>query len=1110
MAGTATRTSKPAAVARPARRSTRASASTITHVTVPKLGMVKAPPEPAIKLGNAKAVKDSRFTKVMEKLDKSSAKTKEHPASKQKAAEAQAASQPPANEKLAGAQAQQVDTMQDAETKKPDSDSFLTLLKKEIEKAMPKNLGETENFMKGDDKNQLKGAVSGNVNKQKDDATGSIKAASNETPDPSKIEGKEVQPLPAEGAPATPPAVGAADAMPAPKTNDEVSLQKGKDEANNNLTSANITPQQLQKANDPRFSAVLTAKSSVDKQADAAPQKYRTEEQKTLNQAATKAVGDEKRGLLALQGTKGKTGNDVKARQLEAKAKDEQARKKVTNDIQAIFNKTKEAVDAKLSGLEQEVSTIFDKGLETALNAMTTYIDDTMYKWKLKRYILNPFGAALWLKDKLLDLPDETKAFFTDGRQRFTDSLNGTIEQIAKLVETRLKEAKDLIAGGQKEISDYVKQQPKELQGVAQAAEKEMNSRFDELQQSVDNKKNELAQNLAQRYKEANEKADTVLKEKQEENKGLLTVLKEKVGEVVKILTEFKERIMGMLKQGKAALDLIVADPIGFLKNLLNAVKLGLNQFVNNIWTHLKAGFMKWLLGSLADAGIELPKDFSLGSILKLVLSILGLTYPRIRAKAVKLVGETTVKVLETVGDLLVTFVTGGAAALWEKIKEYLSNLKEMVLDEIQSWVVTTVIKAAVTKLATMFNPVGAIVQAIITIYNTVMFFIERINQILDFVQAIITSVYKIAIGDIASAANWVEQALANTIPIIIGFLARLLGLSGITDTIKGIIQKIQSKVDAAVDKVIAKIVGGIGKLIGKGKAAVSKIVGWWKAKKQFTTKNGEKHTLSFSGEGKNAVLMIASKPTSFVKFVTNIKATGKALAIAKDIDSLKVKEAGAETQGEEIINHLNALADEIILFALDSPKNPPSVIKYGPLTADGGGTLMDATILSENTTKGTTPQDEPLIWNKAKRREGDVVVQGHLLNMLLGGPGRAYNLTPITKTANGAHLRSTEKFIKDIILIEGGAVRYRVEVIYKDKGSQKTAPNAGKTKAQKLLEAREYEQRYLARGLQITWAKLIYEDGKWVDDPKGRSNSLSVLSKAPDDDNIDVKRNIP
>ena len=68
------------------------------------------------------------------------------------------------------------------------------------------------------------------------------------------------------------------------------------------MQDAQVTPEQLQKANDPRFSAVLTAKSAVDKQADSAPQQYRANEQKTLTQEAAKAVADEKQGLTALQG----------------------------------------------------------------------------------------------------------------------------------------------------------------------------------------------------------------------------------------------------------------------------------------------------------------------------------------------------------------------------------------------------------------------------------------------------------------------------------------------------------------------------------------------------------------------------------------------------------------------------------------------------------------------------------------------------------------------------------------------------------------------------------------------------------------------------------------
>jgi len=96
-----------------------------------------------------------------------------------------------------------------------------------------------------------------------------------------------------------------------------------------------------------------------------------------------------------------------------------------------------------------------------------------------------------------------------------------------------------------------------------------------------------------------------------------------------------------------------------------------------------------------------------------------------------------------------------------------------------------------------------------------VMFFIERINQILAFVEAIINSVYKIATGDVSTAAKWIENALAKAIPIIISFLARFLSLTGIAEKIKEAIKKIQDTVEKAVDKLIDKVVKGIGKLFG-------------------------------------------------------------------------------------------------------------------------------------------------------------------------------------------------------------------------------------------------------------------------------------------------------
>jgi hypothetical protein len=796
-------------------RTRRAAAVTPARAGGPAPSAAPAPAGPAVKLSVAKAAKDPRFRQTMDKLEKGARQTKQHPPAAKKAAEAQAAALPPDNERPAGAKANQVDAMKEAKTQKPQADTFLTMLRAEIQRLMPKKVEDTEDYMKGDDRQQLKSAMTGNVNQQKAAATGELKTASSQPLDPNTVPGKEVTPLPAEGHPTPPPPIGAAQAMPAPAPQAavEAPLQQSKQDADKLLADNKITPQQLQKANDPRFSAVLRAKSDVEKNADAAPRAYRSAEQKTLAAAAAKATADERLGRAAFVGVKGRAAAAVRVRQLSAEEKDKAARKKVADDIEGIFNRTKATVERKLGNLESEVTSLFDRGADAAVAKMRDYVE-TRFDDRYSGVI----GKGRWLRDKLLPLPSGVKAWFTEAHDIFLEDLDAVVVRVANLVEARLKEAKDEVKKGQNEVRDYVKSLPTNLQAVGKAAEREVQGRFDELRHGVDEKKNDLAQKLAQRYKEASDKGDAALQELVDKHKSLTEKLVEFVGDIIRILREFKDKLMAAFRKGLDTILMILSDPIGFLGNLLSAIKKGFGQFVDNIWTHLKAGLMAWLFGALAGAGITLPKDFSLPSILHLVLQVLGLTPERIRAKAVKLIGERNVMLLEKAWELISALIKGGPAALWEKIKEYLSNLKEMVMDAIQDWLIPTIVKAAVIKIVSMFNPVGAIVQAVIMIYNTVVFIIERAKQIADLIEAVVNSVSDIASGAIGTAANWIEQALARFIPVVIGFLAALLGISGITDKIRSVIQKIQAKVDQAIDKVIEKIVGGIGKLFGKGK----------------------------------------------------------------------------------------------------------------------------------------------------------------------------------------------------------------------------------------------------------------------------------------------------
>jgi len=142
------------------------------------------------------------------------------------------------------------------------------------------------------------------------------------------------------------------------------------------------------------------------------------------------------------------------------------------------------------------------------------------------------------------------------------------------------------------------------------------------------------------------------------------------------------------------------------------------------------------------------------------------------------------------------------------------------VIDQIKGFVIEKVVIAGITWIIGLLNPASAFIKACKAIYDIVMFFVERGSQIMALVNAVIDSVTAIAQGNIAGAANFVEQSLAKAVPVVISFLAALLGVGGISEKIKSVITQIQEPINQAIDWVIDKAIGlfkAAGKLLGFG-----------------------------------------------------------------------------------------------------------------------------------------------------------------------------------------------------------------------------------------------------------------------------------------------------
>ena len=419
------------------------------------------------------------------------------------------------------------------------------------------------------------------------------------------------------------------------------------------------------------------------------------------------------------------------------------------------------------------------------------------------------------------------------------------------------------------------------------------------------------------------------------------------------------------IKRTGAALNSILKNPLPFVGNLVKAAKLGFQHFADHFAEHLKAGLIDWLLGSLP--GVYIPKAFELREIVKFVFSVLGLTWQNVRVKLVKVLTEPVVAAMEIGAKIVVTLVKDGPAAAWEEIKGELTNLKDMVIKGIISFVVDTVVKKAVPKLIAMFIPGAGFISAILSIYETVMVFVNKIKTIAQVVKGFIDSIVNIANGVIDAAAERVESTLAKLLSLAISFLAGFLSLGNIADKIMGVIKKLQDVVDKGLNKLIDVLVTMGKKLFGAVKAGVKKLLQWWKKEVPLDA-GGEKHTLKFDGGGASASLAVytTKKPvTEFVKDFLSIKGTADQIQQANALDAkitatqkklveaeAKKDDAAVDTLSKQLDDHLlklGAVLEKLMKSGEDegSEKNPVQIdypkrrasaypdIFVGPLSSD-------------------------------------------------------------------------------------------------------------------------------------------------------------------------------
>lgn len=778
---------------------------------------VAAPAGESGKKAPASPEEDQDFLSVVEQIKQQSSQQKDHPPAGQKAQQAQGAAESPASEVTSKAQAGHVGQMRSVEEPPFDAAGFKAQLMQKIQAMAPKTAKEADDFKSSNKLGGLKAEMQGKMAQEKNQTTGPMKEKSQTAPSTAGVKPKKVTPLqpPPSGSP--PQQVNSGLAAPKPKSRAEVEkpLQEDNKSLDQQMAEAEITEEQLANSNEPEFQQALDQKREAKHHAQAGPEEVRQSESEQIAQAKEEATASTQETLLSASDLRQQALNQVVEQQGQTKSADERKRQEVAQRINSIFEKTKANVDRILGGLDAKVDAIFDAGAAAAKVAFENYVAAKMEAYKQRRYG-GWLGWARWAKDKLLGMPPEVNAFYAQGRELYLSKMDAVINNVVAIIGSTLSQAKAEVAKGKQEIQEYTDQLPADLRQVGQEASAQIQEKFVQLEDSIDEKQNQLVDRLAQKYQENLQAIDARIDEMKAQNRGLVQKAMDAIGGVIKTILKLKDMLLSVLGSAMSAVGKIIKDPIGFLSNLIGGIKAGLQRFVGNIATHLKKGLMGWLFGALADAGIDLPDSFDLKGILSLAMQVLGLTWEAIRTRAVKAFGERAVAALEKVFDVFLVIKQEGLGGLFDFVKDKVTGVKDMVLDAIQHLVITQVIKAGIQWLVGILGgPAGAFIKAAKAIYDIVMWFINNAGRLASLVQAILGSVTAIASGALGQAAQFIEQSLAKAIPVVIGFLANLLGLGDLAGKIRAIIEKVRTPVNSVVDWILSKARGIVRRLGG-------------------------------------------------------------------------------------------------------------------------------------------------------------------------------------------------------------------------------------------------------------------------------------------------------
>jgi hypothetical protein len=705
--------------------------------------------------------------------------------------------------------------------------------------------------------------------------------------------------------PGTPP-INAQAATPDAVPPGNVSLDKDAADSKKKAQDAGMDTPAAQLVQSGPVAEARDAQGELDKAAKEDPAKVLAAQKDTLKRAEGDMAALQAQALAALTTSRNSTSKGNASRQNAMVGSEESMRTNAGAEAKKTFDDAKNQVETLLKPLASTAMADW----EAAKDVLATNFKNDLAIVK-RRVDERHSGVGGWFVgvwDAVTGLPDWATEAYDKAEKAFGDGVIAKLTEISAHVNSVIAACDLIIKNARERIAKIFADLPESLRGWATQEQAKFDGQLDQLHKDVIAARDNFNKDLSDRASQAVDEVRTEIAELRKKAGGL-------VGRIVNAINRFIEDPVKFIIEGllellgippasfwavvakiKQVVKDIADDPMKFANNLLSGLAKGFGQFFDNILSHLLKGFIGWLTGGLGDVGVQLPKDASLKSIITFFLQLMGITWPRIRKILAKHVGETNVALLEKVWSLVSLLLEKGPEGIYEMIKDKLDpqSLVDQVVQLAVDFMISAVIKAVTPRIIGLFNPAGAILQALEAIYRVLKWIFENAARIFTLIETVVNGVRDILAGSIGGFANAVEKALAMLIAPVIGFIADYLGFGDLPN-------KIAKKIASFQEMVLGLIEKALVWLIEKGKALLA-AVGIGKKDDKKDKKEGVDEglgeTIQFSGgPGEIHTLWIEKKAGAVTVLVKSSTAAVEKMLV--DFETKLAQERDAERKSE-------------------------------------------------------------------------------------------------------------------------------------------------------------------------------------------------------------------